>query len=182
MAFHLKRYLREDLRAYKQRREYSLFAYLYDPMLTAIIIFRLSQWFYSLNIKPLAYLCTRLNDFLHGIWIGPKVKVGPGLFLGHARGLIVNPNTVIGENCVILQRVTLGGPNIVIGDNVFIGAGVQIVSRRKKSCTLRIGNNVKIGASALIINDVPDNAVMTSPVAVMIERKQEYDPNFDSSE
>jgi serine O-acetyltransferase len=119
-------------------------------------------------LRPFAYLLVRLNDFFHGIWIGPKVKAGPGLFLAHSRGLIVNPDTVIGENCTIMQRVTLGGPNIKIGDNVLIGANAQIISRRHKGNGLTVGNNVKIAAGSVVIYDIPDNKTVAGNPAIII--------------
>jgi serine O-acetyltransferase len=75
------------------------------------------------------------------------------------RGLIVNPTTVIGNNCTILQRVTLGGPNITIGNDVFIGPNATIISRPKKE-GLKIGNNVKIAAGSVVIHDIDDNTTV----------------------
>ena len=157
--------IREDYRVFRKGHDYSLLECLYQPMFAAVVLIRISQWCYRIKLKPLAYLVTRLNDFLHGIWVGPRVEIGPGFFLGHARGLIINPNTKIGKNCVILQRVSIGGKNVVIGDNVFIGAGASIISSKEFGNPLRIGNNAKIGAAALIMSDVPDNAVMVAPLA-----------------
>ena len=57
----------------------------------------------------------------------------------------------------MLQRVTFGGPGIIVGDNVLIGAGAQIISRRHIGGGLKIGSGAKIGAGALVISDVPEN-------------------------
>jgi serine O-acetyltransferase len=109
----------------------------------------------------------------NGIWIGPRVKVGPGLFLAHSRGLIVNPDTVIGKNCTIMQRVTLGGPKIRIGDNVLLGANAQVISRRHKGGGLKIGSNVKIAAGAVVINDISDNTTVAGNPAKIIKTRKD---------
>lgn len=154
-------YLREDIKAFREHHGRSWLAMFYYPMFSAVLLFRFSAWLYKIKLKPLAYLCVRLNDFLHGVWIGPRVAFGPGMFLGHARGLVINPETKIGARATILQGVTIGGPGIVIGDGVFIGASASIISRpHKGKVGLTIGSFVKIGAGAVVISDVPDNAVM----------------------
>lgn len=77
-------------------------------------------------------------------------------------GVVIHPNTVIGENCTIYQHSTFGeahGKNTAIGaptigDNVMVGVGAAILG------PVKIGNNVSIGANAVVIHDVPDNAVV----------------------
>lgn len=152
--------VREDIRAFRKHHGESWAIFLYYPMFSAVMMYRFASWCYHHHLKLLAYILTRLNDLLHGVWIGPRVQAGPGLVLAHARGLIINPTTRIGKNCVILQNVALGGPGIVIGDNVVISAGALIISRRHKEGTLKIGDNAIIGAGAVVLHDVLENAVM----------------------
>lgn len=101
--------------------------------------------------------------------ISHHTKIGVGLYLPHPNGVIIHPNTVIGNNCMILQQVTIGN-NIakgkdnlaVIGDNVMIGAGAKIIGPCK------IGNNVVIGANAVVTKDVPNNSVVGGIPAKLI--------------
>lgn len=153
--------LQEDIVIFRLLRGSSIGAFLYYPEIRIILLFRLSQLFYRFRLlKPLAYLLTNLNDFIHGIWVGPRVKIGKGLCLAHPRGLVVNPTTIIGNYCSILQRVTIGGPNIVIGDNVEILAGAQIISNKRGKGKITIGDGAVIGAGALVLDDVECNAIV----------------------
>ena len=148
-----------------------LFKYLYYPDFRAVILFRISQLLYHKRItRPFAYLFTILNDLVTGVWIGPRVQAGPGLFLGHPRGLVVNPSTVIGSYCSIMQRVTLGGgPHVTIGDYVEINAGAQVVSNARGVGQLNIGDNVIIGAGAVVVKDVPAQSVVVGVPAKVVK-------------
>ena len=86
----------------------------------------------------------------------PLLEHGPS-------GIIVGHDAIIGENCMILQQVTIAQGGVIIGDNVFMGAGAKILSG------VRIGNNVRIGANAVVIEDIPDNAtcVMQKPRVII---------------
>lgn len=161
--------LRKDIKKFEEQHGAGLFPKIYYPMFSAVVIFRLQCYLYRYKFfRPLSYLCVRINDFFHGIWIGPRVKVGGGLFLAHARGLIVNPETIIGENCTILQHVTIGGPGVIIGDDVLIGAGAKIISRRHVVGGLKIGSKVKVGAGAIVMNDVVPGATVVGNLARVI--------------
>ena len=75
-------------------------------------------------------------------------------------GIIISHNAVIGYNCTIFHQVTIGegrGGAPTIGNNVLIGAGSKIIGG------IKVGNNVKIGAGCVIMNDIPDNAVVIAP-------------------
>lgn len=87
----------------------------------------------------------------------------PPILPHHLNGIIVSPNSKIGDNCIIFQQVTLAqdddGFAPSIGDNVLIGAGAKIIGN------VKIGNNVKIGSNCIVVEDIPDNAtvVMNKP-------------------
>ena len=86
-----------------------------------------------------------------------------------------------GENCVIFQQVTIGSNTLpdsqrpgapVIGDNVYIGAGVKIIGG------VKVGNNVRIGANAVIFTDVPDNCVAVVNGVRTIHKSEPLDNRF----
>ena len=89
---------------------------------------------------------------------GAVFKTPPTLFHG-PNGIIVGHDAQIGQNCIIMQQVTIEIGKVVIGDNVFIGAGAKILKG------VKIGNNCWIGANAVVVDDMPDNStcVMQKP-------------------
>jgi serine O-acetyltransferase len=126
------------------------------------------MFYRSYLFRPLAHLMTNLNDFLHGVWIGSKVRIGKGVSFSHPRGLIVNPAVRIGDYLSILQRVTIGGQNVEIGDYVEINAGGQIISNKRGPGKLKIGDNAVIAAGAVVIEDVEGNAVVAGVPAKVV--------------
>ena len=102
-----------------------------------------------------------------------QADIGEGTSLGYqALGLVIHKRAVIGCNCHIHQNVTIGGTSgkwevPVIGDNVMIGAGAVVLG------PIHIGSNVDIGANAVVLKDVPDNAVVVGVPARVIRIKEE---------
>ncbi len=90
---------------------------------------------------------------------------GPGLYLGHYGTIVINPEVRIGANCTIHVCVNIGMGGSVIGDNVYISPGVKIVK------PVHIGNNVTIGANAVVNKDIPDNCVVAGVPAKIIKMK-----------
>ncbi len=103
----------------------------------------------------------RHAKYKYGFDISPTTQIGKGLYIGHFGCLVVNPKAVLGKNVNLSQGVTIGqanrGPRCgtsIIGDNVYIGPGAKIVG------AVVIGNDVAIGANAVVTHDVPDHAVV----------------------
>ncbi|CAA9892531.1 Serine acetyltransferase [Candidatus Methylobacter favarea] len=99
----------------------------------------------------------RIVETLTTISIPKSALIGPGLRIWHFGGIFIHSNTIIGSNCTLRQGVTIGNRGEdqlapVIGDNVDIGAYAQILG------DIRIGNNCKIGAMSVVLQNVPDNA------------------------
>lgn len=105
---------------------------------------------------PLVWIALRRYRFRYGIDLPWRTQVGPGLYIGHFGGIVVNGDTVIGRNCNLSQGVTLGqgsrGANkgcATIGDNVYFGPGAKVVG------AVTIGDNVAVGANCVVTKDVP---------------------------
>jgi serine O-acetyltransferase len=97
----------------------------------------------------------------YGIDIPASVQIGSGLYIGHFGGIVINREAVIGRNCNLSHGVTIGQVNRgdkmgspVIGDNVFIGPGAKVIGR------IRVGNCAAIGANSVVVDDVPERAVV----------------------
>ncbi|BAF72499.1 serine acetyltransferase [Sulfurovum sp. NBC37-1] len=110
--------------------------------------------------KIVCYLYARTQLKL-GCEIDPKTDIKEGLFLPHPNGIIIHHKAKIGKNCTILQQVTIGNnankglEDIAsIGMNVSIGAGAKIIG----AC--EIGNNIIIGANAVVVKNIHDNSVV----------------------
>jgi serine O-acetyltransferase len=118
------------------------------------------------------YLRLRHYTFKYGIDIGIGTRIGNGFYIGHFGGIIVSSAVVIGKNVNISQGVTIGVANrgnrqggAIIGDNVYIAPGVKIVGK------VIIGNNVAIGAGAIVTKDIPDNSVVVGNPGRVISDK-----------
>lgn len=121
----------------------------------ALLLYRLMRFFQQSPLKPLAFIIYRLNAFLSGVVIGRNAEFGPGLIFLHSIGIIVNSEVRAGKNLVLEHGVTIGaekGKSPVLGDNVFVGAGAKIIG------AVHIGSDVKIGANAVVVTDLPDGA------------------------
>jgi serine O-acetyltransferase len=97
----------------------------------------------------------------YGIQIPYKTKIGAGLVIYHYGCVVINSNVIIGKNCCLSNSVTIGvhhrgekKGNPVIGDNVYISPGAKIIGN------IKIGNNTLIGANSVVVDDIPDNAVV----------------------
>lgn len=160
---------KEDFRVFWAKQPGGLAKVFYFPDIRVVAIFRLSQFFFKIKIKPLAYLLTNLNDLMHGIWIGPRVQAGEGLSLGHPRGIVINPSSVIGRYVTMINQVTLGGPHVVIEDFVEIGAGAKIISTNSRPVT--IGAHSIIGAGAVVTRSVPPYSIVAGVPGRVISKK-----------
>lgn len=119
--------------------------------------------FFCHKLKPLAKLYEMWIYLVHNSFIPAQCEIGEGTSFGYKGiGVVIHKRAKIGKNCVIAQGVTIGGRSghyevPVIGDNCYIGAGAKVLGPAK------IGNNVTIGANAVMMKDAPDETVWGFP-------------------
>ena len=129
--------------------------------------------------RPVHYLCRGLLHrcaVRYGISIPYNTRVGPGLYVGHYGGIVINHEVVIGRDCNINHGVTLGAkyggnnPGVpAIGDRVFIGPGAKIIGG------ITLGDDVAVGANAVVVASVPNRGVVAGIPARLISRKGSSD-------
>ncbi|MCM1289176.1 MAG: serine O-acetyltransferase [Corallococcus sp.] len=135
--------------------------YLLYPGVRAVIWHRVAHFFYKIHLKFLGRFCSKICRFWTGIEIHPAAQIGKNLFIDHGSGVVIGETANVGNNCTIYQNATLGGtgkernkrhPTLL--DNVVVGAGAKVLGN------ITVGNNVKIGANAVILKDIPDNCTV----------------------
>lgn len=142
----------------------------------ALLNFRIGKYLReSFNLK-IVKLITGINkviiEIITGISIPYSCEIGGGLLIGHFSGIMIGSNVEIGENCTLHQNVTIGAAGRdekrgepQIGNNVFIGAGAVVLGK------ISIGNNVAIGANAVVVDNISSNAVVVSEKSKVINYK-----------
>lgn len=131
------------------------------PGLQALLLHRLAHWLYCLGIPFIPRLMSHIARFLTGIEIHPGAQVGRGVFIDHGMGVVIGETAIVGDYCLIYQGVTLGGTgketgkrHPTLGENVVVGSGAKVLGN------LLIGNNVRIGAGSVVLRDVPSDCTV----------------------
>ena len=156
------------------------------PGVKAVFFHQISNFFYKAGFELVARIISQTIRFFTGIEIHPGAKIGKHLFIDHGMGVVIGETSEIGDNVTIYHAVTLGGssPSIdserqrhekrhpTIGNDVVIGSGAQIIG------PIKVGNNSRIAANAVVVKDVPENATMVGiPArAVKLENKGSFRP------
>lgn len=106
-------------------------------------------------------------------------NIGPGLYIGHAHNINVNPSTIIGKNCNLNKGCTLGKENRgkrkgapILGDNVWIGTNSVVVGK------VHIGNDVLIAPNAYVNFDVPDHSIVLGNPGNIIKKGNATEGNI----
>ena len=121
--------------------------------------------------KFTARLISQGARFLTGVEIHPGATIGKGLFIDHGTGVVIGETAEIGDNCTIYQGVTLGGTgkdvgkrHPTLGNNVMVGAGAKVLG------PVKIGDNAKIAAGAVVLQDVPENCTAVGIPARIVRK------------
>lgn len=141
------------------------------PGLKAIRLHRLANKFYKKNLFFAARWLSQRASKKTGVEIHPAVEVGKRFFIDHGTGVVIGETAVIGDDVTIYQGVTLGGTgkdtgkrHPTIGNNVMIGAGAKVLG------PLVIGDNSRIAAGAVVLEDIPPNSTAVGVPARVVKK------------
>lgn len=142
---------------------------LYLKGFQSIQVHRLAHYLWQKDRKELALFIQSRNSEVFGVDIHPACTMGKGIMFDHATGIVIGETSVIEDNVSILQQVTLGGTGNEQGDrHPKIRSGVLISAGSKVLGNIDIGENAKIGAGSVVLDDVePNTTVVGIPARVV---------------
>ncbi len=151
------------------------------PGLHALVSYRISHQLLLWNIPLLPRWISQMARFFTGIEIHPAAQIGRKFFIDHGRGVVIGETSIIGDNVLLYQGVTLGGTgketgkrHPTIGNNVVVGTGAKILGN------IIIGDNSYIGANAVVIKNVPSNSTVVGiPGRITKQEGQKIDSLLD---
>ena len=143
----------------------NIFEVLMYQSLWAMFFHRIAHFLYALRVPVIPRLISQISRLLTLIEIHPGAEIGKRFFIDHGSGVVIGETTVIGDDVMLYQGVTLGGTgkqrdkrHPTIGNNVVIGAGAIILG------AIHIGNNARVGAGSVVTKSVPpDTTVVGNP-------------------
>ncbi|AKN16714.1 serine acetyltransferase CysE [Mycobacterium haemophilum DSM 44634] len=166
--------IRRDIEAARQRDPAQptvaevIFCY---PGVHAVWGHRVSHWLWGRRARLAARAFAELTRILTGVDIHPGAVLGAGLFIDHATGVVIGETAEVGDDVTMFHGVTLGGTgretgkrHPTIGDRVTIGAGAKVLG------AIKIGEDSRIGANAVVVKDVPASAVVVGVPGQIISR------------
>src|SRR5262245_26358353 len=161
--------LREDLKAYKGNWGAQGF--------WVMVVYRYGRWRY--RVRPaivrkvfsfIYHVLFKFVQIITGIQLPCEVDVGRNFIIDHFGGILISGYAKFGDNCRVRNGVVIGILRVgeksapIIGNNVDIGVGAKLLG------PIRIGDNVLIGANAVVVRDVPDNSIIMALPPVTLPR------------
>ena len=117
-------------------------------------------------------LISYITRIITGIEIHPAARIGRRFFIDHGEGVVIGATTIIGDDVLIYQQVTLGGTgkeqgkrHPTLGNNVIVGAGAKVLGN------INIGDFVRIGAGSVVVDNVPDHSTVVGVPGRVVHRK-----------
>ncbi len=142
------------------------------PGFHAILIHRVSHYFWNKGFKWLARFISHVSRWLTGIEIHPGAVLGRRFFIDHGMGVVIGETAVVGDDCTVYHGVTLGGTTWKKGkrhptlhNGVVIGAGAKILG------PIEIGENARVGSNSVVLKPVPAGATVVGIPGHILDRK-----------
>lgn len=171
--------IKEEIEVIRQRDpaiHSSMEVFLY-PSFKVMLHYRIAHSLYEKGHYFLARWVSQRGVRKTGIEIHPGAKIGKGFFIDHGNGVIIGETAIIGDNVTLYQGVTLGGTgkeqgkrHPTVGNNVMISAGAKILG------SFTIGDNSKIGAGSVVLEEVPPNSTVVGVPGRVVKRNNQALP------
>jgi serine O-acetyltransferase len=143
------------------------------PGFHAVLVHRLSHYFWQQGFKWLARFTAHCGRWLTGIEIHPGAQIGKRFFIDHGMGVVIGETAVIGDDCTLYHSVTLGGTSWNKGkrhptlhNGVVIGAGAKVLG------PIEIGEGARVGSNSVVLKSVPAGATVVGIPAHLVESKK----------
>lgn len=176
------KYVKEEFQVIRERDPAikSAMEVLLYPSFRVMLRYRRAHKLYEKGQYFRARLISQRAARKTGIEIHPGANIGRGFFIDHGSGVIIGETAVIGDNVTLYQGVTLGGTgketgkrHPTIGDNVMISAGAKIIG------SFTVGENSKIGAGSVVLEEVPPNCTVVGVPGRIVKRDNMKIPRSD---
>jgi len=148
--------------------------FLCYPGFHAILFHRLAHRLYTAGVPLAPRLVSQISRFLTGIEIHPGARIGRRFFIDHGAGVVIGETAEVGDDCLLYQGVTLGGTgnekgkrHPTLGDRVVVGTGAKVLG------SIRVGNDVKIGAGSVVVHAVPDGSTVVGIPGKVVRTRRE---------
>lgn len=171
----LFRSFQDVIRTYKEKdpaARSTLSLLINTPGLHAIFMHRISHYLYKRKCYFLARIISQTTRFFTGIEIHPGATIGKRLFIDHGMSIVIGETSIIGDDVTLFHEVTLGGSgkdkgkrrHPIIGNNVYLSTGVKVIG------PIKIGDNTKVGANAVVLHNLPANSTAVGIPAIVVKR------------
>ena len=167
--------VKEDVRTTRERdpaAKSDIEVLLLYPGVHALLAYRLAHGLYKKEHYFSARAISQTARFFTGIEIHPGATIGKGLMIDHGMGVVIGETAEIGDNCTLYQGVTLGGTgkdigkrHPTLGSNVMVGAGAKVLG------PFKIGDNTKIAANAVVLEEIPESCTAVGIPAKIVRKE-----------
>jgi len=143
------------------------------PGLHALVLHRLAHFLWCHRLRLSSRMLSHGNRFLTGVEIHPGAKIGRRFFLDHGMGVVIGETAEIGDDVLMYQGVVLGGTSLekkkrhpTIGNNVVIGAAAVLLG------PITVGEGARVGANSVVVKSVPPEATVVGVPGRIVEDKR----------